>query len=501
MKKLHILTLKSFVGPFLATFFIAIFVLVMQFVWLYIDDFVGKGLSIVVISRLFSLAAITMVPMALPIAVLLAAIMTFGNFGEHFELTAIKSSGISLQRIMSPLIIVAIIISIGAFTFAEKVIPVAHLKMLTLLFDIRQQNPSLDIQSEKFNNDVTDVSIRILKKNPKNNMMYDFMMYDHTNHSGNSTVIIADSGKMQMSDDLQYLLLTLYSGKTYEELSEDESLLEKRSFPHRIDQFETQTLFIKLRGFNIEESDESLYKKNYQMLNMRQLRSSIDSLSDKYQFRDEYFLMSLNRNKYLRSEIKLIDIEDSVKYLTSDSIKRSIKVENLIIVQDLDTLYAKQTIQKKQNILQTALDYAIATEQFVNNSKKELRTKQEWIAKYEITWHKKITFSIACLIFFFIGAPLGAIIRKGGFGLPVVVSVFFFLLYYILTMFCEKFVREVVWNEIFGMWLPSLLVFPLGIFLTYKATTDSVILNFDSYVDGLKKIIKKIRRKKFRLKK
>ena len=501
-RKLYILVLKSFIGPFIATFFITIFVLVMQFLWLYIDDLIGKGLQLFIIAKLLGLAAVSMIPMALPIAVLLASIMTFGNLGEHFELTAIKASGISLQRIMFPLIIFSTLISIGAFFFTEKVIPVSNLKMLTLLYDVRQQNPALDIKTNVFNNDITDISIKIGEKSTKYNMMYDFMIYDHRDNKGNTSVIVADSGNIQLTNDMRYMIITLYDGISYEEMKEDEKNFDKRTFHHRKDEFKKQTISFELKGFgDFEQSDEDIFKENYQMLHMNELQAAVDSFTKQYNYKYNFYRTRLTKNEYLKSEIKFRTPEDSVKYKKIDSIKRNIPASDLPIIFDTDSAYNSLTIIEQKKTLKGAIAYAEKVQEEITKSRQELLHKKEWIAKHQIIWHTKITLSLACFIFFFIGAPLGAIIRKGGFGLPVIISLLFFILYYIINMTAKKFVTEGVWNATFGMWLSSALTFPIGIFLTYKATTDSVILNFDTYIDGIKRIGKKIRRKKFKHKK
>ncbi len=491
MKQLHSLILKSFVGPFVATLFISVFMLVMQFLWLYIDDLIGKGLELYIVAKLLFLASVSIVPMALPIAVLIASIMTFGNFGEHFELTAIKASGISLQRIMYPLIIVSIFISIGAFLFTEKVIPYTNLKMYTLLFDVRHQNPALDIRPGIFNNDVDNYSIRIGKKSDKSNMMYDFMIYDHTENLGNKSVVVADSGIIKVTDDMKFMVITMYSGCKYEESNEDEKDMNKRVYPHMKNEFTEQTISIPLKGFNFEESDDAIFKKNYQMLNMKKLQVAIDSLTAKYNRKLYFTKNTLIGNKFLKNEVRLRNKADTLEFFASDSTKRNLSAIDLPIVIDLDSAMNTQTIEDQNRILKNSFEYAQKVKEQITNSQRELDQKLEWIARHKIVWHKKLTYAVACFIFFFIGAPLGAIIKKGGFGLPIIISIMLFLTYYIISMTGEKFVTEGVWQATFGMWFSSALFFPVGIFLTWKATADSSLFNFEEYKNAILKLFKK----------
>ncbi|MBU1627211.1 LptF/LptG family permease, partial [bacterium] len=271
MKKLHILVIRSYLGPFVFTFFIAIFVLLMQFLWKYIDDLVGKGLDLDVLSELLFYASATFVPMALPLAILLSSLMTFGNLGEYYELVALKSSGISLQRTMFPLVILSILISLSAFFFANNVMPVANLKFQSLLYDVRHQRPELNIQPGIFYKGIDNFVIKVARKDHKTNMMYNVMIYDHTENNGNENLTIADSATMDVTPDEHYLILTMYDGRKYEELPEDKRG-ERKSFeelirPHRHSSFEKETIMLDLSGFGLKRSDEDLFSENEEMLN------------------------------------------------------------------------------------------------------------------------------------------------------------------------------------------------------------------------------------------
>jgi len=492
VKKLHIFILKSFIGPFILTFFISLFILLMQFLWKYIEDLVGKGLDWTVIAELLAYAAAGLVPMALPLAVLLASIMTFGNLGENYELTALKSSGISLPRIMMPLIIFIVMICTSAFFFSNNVLPITNLKMGAILFDVSKKRPEFNIKEGIFNNDIENLTIRVESKNLERNMMYGFMLYDHSGFRGNVKVIVADSAQMLITKDERYMILTLYSGKQYEEVEERPRGME-RSYPHRTDYFKEQQVLISLAGFEFTKTDEDLFKSNYQMMNISQLSSAVDSLSEIVEYRSTRFYRSMERTKYFKNEAKPT-VHDSVENVWIDTvytIRQVEDIDSIYVPMNLDSLYNTFDKAQKTRVLSNALAYARVTSDEAERTTEELDNRVRYIRRHNIEWHKKFALSFACFIFFFIGAPLGAIIRKGGLGMPVVISILFFILYYVISLTGDKFAREGVWLPQIGMWLSSYILLPLGIFLTYKAATDSVILNIDSYFDAFKKLFSK----------
>ncbi len=462
MKKLHVFVIKSYIGPLLLTFFIVLFLLVMQFLWKYIDDLVGKGLEWYVIAELIFYASTVLVPMALPLAILLASLMTFGNLGESSELTAIKAAGISLQRIMQPLIVLSVFISVLAFVFANNVMPVANLKMQSLLYDIRNKQPAFNIKENTFYNGLQGYSIRVLKKDPERNMLYKVMIYDFSDNMGNKGVIIADSAKMAFSPDKMYLLLTLYHGKKYEDVDDDK---RKRTFPFEKDFFEEETISFDMSGFNFKRTDESLWKQNYQMLNISQLDFAIDSLKKDYINKKKEFAVLLYQTSYL---IRYPQVKDSAFFVSSIPVKRYF---------DIDSLYNTLTPAQKIRTVDVALNFARSARALVETNMDDFMYRYKWIIKHEIEWHKKFTLSIACFILFFIGAPLGAIIRKGGFGMPVVISILFFVFYYVLSITGERLAKELVIPPYLGMWMPAAVLLPIGAFLTYKATNDAIMLN------------------------
>ncbi len=483
MKKIHKFLLKSYIGPLLLTFFIVLFILLLQFLWKYIDDLVGKGLSAGVISELILYASTTLVPMALPLAVLLASLMTFGNLGENFELTALKSSGVSLQRTMRPLVFLTIAISILAFFFSNNVMPVANLKMLSLLHDVRQQQPAFNIKEGIFYQGLEDYSIRVQKKDGKRNMLYKVLIYNHTNRRGNSTVIAADSGSMSFSPDKQYLLLTLFHGRKYEELQEDLRKKRYKTYPAQKDFFKQETVTFDLSGFNFKRSDESLWKENYQMLNISQLSSAVDSLKKDLNNRRQDFSKTFYRSSLLnRYPVN----KDTAIFKEQFEVKKPFSV---------DSVFKRMSPDEYERLLTYSLQYARSAINYITSTADDQGYREKWIVKHKIEWHKKFTLSIACFILFFIGAPLGAIIRKGGFGMPVVVSVLFFVIYYLLSITGERLAKEGIFTPVEGMWLASAILLPLGVFITIKATNDSVLLDFSAYTNFFTRFFKKKNKK------
>ncbi len=468
MKKLHIFILKMYIGPLIATFFVVVFVLLMQFLWKYIDDLIGKGLEFAVITELLFYTSAGLVPLALPLAILLSSLMTFGNLGENFELTALKSSGISLQRIMSPLIILTIIMSIGAFYFSNNVLPYTNLRFRSLLYDVQQQRPEMQIREGIFYNGIDNYSIKVASKNHRTNMMYDVKVYDHSDRRGNLKVTIADSGFMRITEDRGHLVTTLYNGYNYEEMEERGRQRSERSYPHRNDRFDEQVLIIELSGFDLQRTDQEHFRHNSQMMNLDQLVMTTDSLNQELTRQVVEHTGNMIRSNFFKQEAYRREVHDT---LVIDE-RKPLDITNL--EQDL-------TNDQKRRAWDQALVDAKLTRNQILSTKTNFDWRNKTIRRYEMEWHRKFTLSFACFIFFFIGAPLGAIIRKGGLGMPVVVSVLFFVLYYVVDISAQKFVRELIIPAFPGMWISSFILLPLGIFLTYKATTDSVILNIETY--------------------
>ncbi|WP_372750853.1 LptF/LptG family permease [Labilibaculum sp.] len=473
MKRLHSFILKSFLGPLAFTFFICMFVLLMQFLWKYIDEFVGKGLEWTIIAEFLFYVSATLVPMALPLAILLASIMTFGNMGENYELIAMKAAGISLQRIMKPLIILIIFISLGAFYFSNNIMPVASLKTSTLLYDIKKQNPELILKEGIFTNDLPKFSVKVGKIDKNTGMMHDLLIYDHRENLGNTDVTVADSGTMVTSDDKLTMNLTLYSGNIYQEVKQKR---RDKNHPSRRIKFNVFRQNIDLPGNDLKRTNEDKFKNSYRMLNLSQLNNQEDSLT---------LILDKSKDNFTRSLLAKHYFQKESKSIRNDSIKSQLVKEQTL---NADSLFANFSSTDKLTSISYALDKGRKARENISRKEGEYSAQIKWIRKFTNEWHRKFTLPFACFIFFFIGAPLGAIIRKGGLGMPVIVSILFFIIYYIISMTAERFSKELVLAPVWGMWLSSLIVLPLGIVLTYKATTDSSVFNIENYVEFLKKI-------------
>ncbi len=451
------------------TFFIALFILVMQFLWKYVDDLVGKGLEWHVIVRLLMYASSTFVPLALPLAILLSSIMTFGNLGENYELVAMKAAGISLRKIMKPLVVLSIVISIGAFMFSNYILPIANLKFHSLLYDVRQKKLALNIKEGIFYNGIDGFTIRIGNKDQDKNIIRDVMIYNHTKRMGNTQVTVAEWGKMELAPDKSTLVFTLYDGYNYEEVTDRRDYKVYRPF-QRV-KFKEQVKRFSGLNIGMNRTDENLFRKNYQMMNLVQLETSKDSLAGELATRVEKFNKSI-KDKY-------------VFYYQVDSLV------NPLDTLEIDSAWMFRDMNKRDQL--KVIDYALQSSRSIKNSIEnsiqDFEKRQERIRKHEIEWHRKFTLSIACLILFFIGAPLGAIIRKGGLGMPVVVSIFFFVIFHIISITGEKYARAGLIEPLMAMWLASAVLLPIGIFLTYKATTDSPLLESDAWNKFLKKFV------------
>ncbi len=467
MKKLHKLIISSYIGPFILTFCISLFILLMQFLWKYIDDLMGKGLEWHVILELMFYASASLIPMALPLAILLSSIMTFGNLAENSELTAMKSSGLGLFRIMFPLIVVIVLTSMGAFYFSNNLWPVANLKFRSLLYDITQQKPALSIKDNVFYNGIDGFSIRVQENDSKTNTLKDVLIYDHTKpHDGSRKVIRAKTGKMEKTKDEQHLLLTLNDGRMYDET---EHTRDSKSHPHMRSKFGKQVIRFDLSSFGMSRSDENLFKQGYEMLNLRQLQEAEDTLNRQLNIRKSNYRDHLHQ----------------AFIITKDSITAPTAIPNTG-AHPSNFQFSKLGAGETKQVLEAAANIARTNKRYIENTLDEIENKKLYINRHQVEWHRKLTLSFACIILFFIGAPLGAIIRKGGLGLPVVFSVIFFLVYHILSTSGEKMAEAGVLEPFLGMWLSSLVLFPFGVFLTYKAARDSAIFDRENYVRILK---------------
>ena len=480
--------LQTFLPLFLMTFGICLFIVLMQFLWRYIDDLVGKGLAIPVLAEMFFYAALFLVPMALPLAILLASLMTFGNLGERLELLAMKSAGVSLIHIMRPLIIFIGMVSIGAFFFQNYVMPVAQVKLSTLLFSIKQKSPELEIPEGVFYKEITGFNVYVKEKNNQTGLLKDMMIYDYSEGFNNARVIVADSGRLKTSADKLYLILSLFNGESFENLkSQSQRGKVKSAVPYRRESFETKDILIAFDA-NFNRTDESFMQNQYMGKNLQSLQTSIDSMGIRLDsLRNDNAKVAI-RQSYLQQFTEYKSVKDTVVQVS--------KVDSLELIAqhidvNIDSIYNALSPGKQSSVLNK-------TKTKIDNMRSELIFKASTIGDesqrmrlHKTEWHKKFTLSVACLVFFFIGAPLGAIIRKGGLGMPVVISVFLFIFYYIIDNIGYKMARNGIWEAWEGMWLSTAVLTPLGAFLTYKAANDSVILNADTYLNALKNLIGK----------
>ncbi len=471
IKKLDILVLRSFIGPFIATFFLTLFVLILQFFWLWIDDFVGKGIDASTMLRLVVYLSATLVPLALPLAILLSSIMTFGNLGETFELVAIKSAGIGLLRFMLPLTVVAMLLSGMAFLFNNYVIPVANLKMKTLHYDLVNKKPAFDLKEGVFYTNIPDYAIKVSKKE-KDSILHNVIIYESNPAGPQDNIVAAEKGIMRISSDQRFLEFHLFNGWRYEE---------------RGNRYAGNTEFIRL-GFKeykkvldlsslvLNRTSDSAYKDRYEMLSTRQLSKNVDSLSKslaKFSERDRRELQGyLNFSKYLDTgwvDVKAPPVKKGVSFL--DQLPDSLKMSPNDI--------SKASV--KQNVIDQSISYANSIKSTIEGPSYDYDGKRKELRLTLMTYHEKITMSIAVLVLFLIGAPLGSIVRKGGIGTPVVFAVIFFVIFFLLNNFGKKFVKEDVLQPAAGMWLATAVLMPIAFFLIIKALHDSQLFNKEFY--------------------
>lgn len=470
MKKLHKLVITSYIGPFIATFFIALFIILMQFLWKYIDDLVGKGLEWYIIAELLFYASATFVPMALPLAVLLSSIMTMGGMGEHYELVGFKSAGISLRQIMMPMVGISLFLVIVAFYFSNNVLPVANLKMLSLLYDVRQQRPAFNIVEGVYYNGIDNYVIKVDNKEADGTTLRGIKIYDHSDRRGNVNLTLAEWGTMITTPDERYLIFTLFNGVNYQDVLQQNP--RDPAKPFRRTYFKEQMMRFDLSAFDLARTDEELFKSNFQMLSIDQLIYFEDSLSAELKKRKDLYRSDYSSRLvyYFRTNPAKIDTLSSENIIPVD-FSRAVHPSNVQVV-----------IDRAMSLVRSNKEQAY----FI---REEFRQRGRTLARYQIEFHRKFTLSFACVVLFLIGAPLGAIIRKGGFGLPVVISVMFFVIFHVLSITGEKFAREGVLEAYQGMWIAPMILLPVGIMLTIKASTDSSLLDLDSYLKRIDRFI------------
>ncbi len=467
IKKLDVLLIRSFIGPFIVTFFVALFVLVMQFFWLYMDEMIGKGVGVLLLLELLMYMSTVLVPLALPLAILLSSIMTFGNMGENFELVAIKSSGISLLRFMQPLFLFILLISGLAFVFSNNVIPVANLKALSLLYDVRNSKPTLNIRPDQFNNDIQGFSIRVGSKDKDGGTIRDVVIYDHTDMVGNNRVVLAKEGKMVASEDKQSLIFMLKDGWQYIEGYEN----GRHDYTQVRMHFDEWNKVFDLSGFNFTRSNEDMFKNANQMMNVSQLVEAIDSLK--------------------RSKLRTVGHINSymAPYMTletqgkrTDTLLKRLSTGNYIARTYDSTFLELVPDDARAKLLQTASSNVRNFKSLMDVTALDTRIQTENYTKYDIELQRKFTLSFACMLLFLIGAPLGAIIRKGGLGMPLVIAVVFFVMFHILNITGEKLAKSATVAPWLGMWMSTFALLPLAFWLIVAARNDSRIFAKEWYL-------------------
>lgn len=492
VKRLHIFMLQTFLPLFAMTFLIVLFIVLMQFLWKYIDQLVGKGLGMDVIGELFFYAALSMVPMALPLAILLASLMTFGNLGEKFELTAMKASGISLIRVMAPLMAVVGMLAVGAFFFQNDVLPKAQVKMWTLLFSVRQKSPEVEIPENVFYDQIPGYNLLVKEKNKETGMLYDVMIYD-VNRGDNVTILLADSAQMAMTPEMSHLYLHLFEGEQFENLREQRT--SDRNVPFRREAFLDKQILIPFDA-NFNRLDEQGMRQQYVGKNIVELHQSIDSIGHRVDSIGDMFSRDLRRDASLvlpQPDLAAAartdgSVDEYAVKRQEDLRKRAEELAQATRPLSIDSVLGSMPPAQAAQLIGQAI--GISREHQNVNEFKSLTMDEEKrsIRRHEIELIKKYTLSVACIIFFFIGAPLGAIIRKGGLGTPLVVSIFLFLIYYIFDNTGYKLARDGRWPVEAGIWLSTMVLAPLGAYVTWKAMNDSSVFDGDRYRNFFRRV-------------
>ena len=481
--------LQTFLPLFLMTFGICLFIVLMQFLWRYIDDMVGKGLGIPVLAEMFMYAALFLVPMALPLAILLASLMTFGNLGERLELLAMKSAGVSLIHIMRPLIVTLLFVSVGAFFFQNNVMPVVQVKLYTLLYSMRQKSPELDIPEGSFYKDIPGFNVYVKKKDPKDGLLKDVMIYDYSEGFNNARVIVADSGRLKTSADKLFLVLSLFNGESFENVgkSQANTTQARTAVPYRRESFSSKDILIEFDA-NFNRTDESFMQNQYMGKNLKDLQTSIDSMGVRLDSIKDVNAKSIYDASYVKTLKSLRAKKESEAEGQPDERQEKLPVITPTIQLDFDSLYLAQAASSQAALLGRAKSSIenIKTDYYFRAA--TVGDEAYKVRRHLTEWHKKFTVSFACIMFFFIGAPLGAIIRKGGLGMPVVISVLIFVLYYIIDSGATRVAKSGEMNIVLGTWMSTIILAPLGGFLTYKSNKDSVVFNIDVYVNFFRKL-------------
>ncbi len=465
-KKIDIFILKAYSLLFVGTFFVCLFIFMMQFMWRWVDELIGKGLTLDILARFFYYAGQTLVPMSLPLAILLASLITFGNLGERFELLSMKSAGIPLVRILQPVAFFNLLVCIGSFYFQNVAGPEAQKKFYALIYSMRQKSPELEIPEGVFYSDIPGYNIFVEEKGKDNGMLYGVMIYSTTDGYEDAQIVLADSAELKTTADEKHLQLTMYAGERFRNMQAQGSLMVRANVPYMRETFIRETDLIPFDN-NFNMMDANVFSGSAQTKNLREIEAGIDSLAHQSD--------SVGRSLYAYLQGSTYRRKTGITPRDSAGIARH--------TQDFDTLYGGMAADRQRSVLRSAMQKSSAAANEYEFRSLISKDIDQSARTHRVEWHKKFTLSLACLFFFFIGAPLGAIIRKGGLGVPVVVSVMIFIFYYIINVSGEKLAKSGEWVPWFGEWLSSMVLCPVGVFLTYKANNDSVVFNIEAYVD------------------
>ena len=469
IKKLDLFILKTYLQLFAGTFFICLFIFMMQFMWRYVEELIGKGLSTEILLKFFYYSGLTLIPMSLPLAVLLASLISFGNMGERFELLAMKSAGIPLTRILQPVFFFALIVCGGSFYFQNKVGPEATKKLAALVWSMKQKSPELEIPEGIFYNEIPGYNLFVEYKDKETGMLYGVMIYSNTDGYEDAQIVLADSARLQSTEDKMHLMLTLYGGERFRNMETQRGggNALRANIPYMRESFVEEVDLIPFNG-NFDLMDANRFSGNAQTKNLKDIHAGIDSLSA--------MVDSTGHAIW-----KGVELRYMTKHLSKGR-NDSTEIINLAAESaPFDTIYYLLNEEKKAEVWKTALEKAESSQMEYMHYSLKSHDDNEALRKHKMEAHKKYTMSIACLLFFFIGAPLGAIIRKGGLGVPVVISVIIFIFYYIVNVGSEKMAKTGEWNIVSGIWLSTAVLLPIGIFLINRANKDSVVFNIEGY--------------------
>lgn len=473
IKKLDLYILKKFLPLFFGAFFICLFVFMMQFTWRYIDELIGKGLSLDILGQFFWYMGITLIPMSLPLAILLASLITFGNMGEQLELLSMKAAGVPLVRIMRPILMLVIVFTGMSFYFQNKTAPDAQISLRTLLFSMKQAQPAVEIPEGVFYNEIPNLNLYVQRKNAETGMLYQTIIYKTDQGFDRAQIVLADSGRLEMTADKLHLRLDLWNGEQFENLqSQGMSMMQSANVPFDRETFAYKRFLIDFDS-NFAMMDKNMLRDMPQAKSMWEIEASVDSMNAE--------LDSIGKIYYRDVSQRWFD-----KRIMSKKIAATLRAAKPL---PFDSILARTS----PSDVRTARQMALNTVRLVNSELEwkslAAQTGDNQIRRHWVEWHQKMTLSLACLLFFFIGAPLGAIIRKGGLGLPAVISVLIFIFYYIINTSGMKMARDGSWNMVYGMWISSVVLLPFGVFLTYKANKDSVVFNAEMYLNFFRALL------------